>query len=61
MPTLHLQCSPGHQADPVQIAYRQIQQIGPNMSKGTKIGLIALAGVAVAITVVAVYIAENAH
>ena len=52
---------PDHTAAPVQIAYNNVQQMGPNMSKGTKITLIVLVGVAVVITVLAVNFAENAH
>jgi ribosome maturation factor RimP len=52
---------PDHTSAPVQIAYNNVQQMGPNMSNGTKIALIVLAGVAVAITVFAVWFAENVH
>jgi ribosome maturation factor RimP len=40
---------------PVQVAYNDVQQMGPNMSKGSKIALIVLAGVAVAGVVFAVW------
>ena len=46
---------PDHQAAPVQIAYNQTLQMGPNMSKGTKITIIVLVGVAVLVTVLAVW------
>jgi ribosome maturation factor RimP len=52
---------PDHTATPVQIAYNSVQQMGPNMSKGTKIALIVLAGVAVAVVIVAVWFAENVN
>ena len=52
---------PDHTTAPVQVAFNNVQQMGPNMSKGTKIALIVLAGVAVAITVFAVWFAENVH
>jgi ribosome maturation factor RimP len=52
---------PDHTAAPVQIAYNSVQQMGPNMSKGSKITLIVLAGVAVAITIVAVWFTENVN
>ena len=45
---------PDHTAAPIQIAYNNVQQMGPNMSKGSKIALIVVAGVAVAVIVVAV-------
>jgi preprotein translocase subunit SecF len=46
---------PVHTTAPVQIAYNQILQIGPNMSKGTKIAIVVLVGVAVVVTVLAVW------
>jgi ribosome maturation factor RimP len=52
---------PDHTAVPVQIAYNNVQQRGPNMSKGSKIALIVVAGVAVAVIVFAVWFAENVH
>ena len=52
---------PDHTAAPVQIAYNNVQQMGPNLSKGEWIVLGVLVGVAVVITVLAVYFAENAH
>ena len=52
---------PGHTSAPVQVAYNNVQQMGPNMSKGSKITLIVLAGVAVAVVVVAVWFAENVN
>jgi len=52
---------PDHQAAPVQIAYGQTQQMGPNMSKGEKITIIVLAGVAIAVTIFVVWFAENVH
>lgn len=52
---------PDHQSAPVEIAYNQTLQLGPNMSRGTKIGLIVLAGVVIVVVVVAVYFAENVH
>jgi hypothetical protein len=32
---------PDHQAAPVQIAYNDVRQLGPNLSTGAKIGIIA--------------------
>ena len=52
---------PDHTAAPIQIAYNNVQQMGPNMSKGSKIALIVVAGVAVAITVVVVVFAVYAN
>jgi len=52
---------PDHQAAPVQIAYGRTYQLGPNMSKGEKIAIIVLAGVAIAVTVIVVWFAENVH
>jgi len=52
---------PDHQAAPVQIAYDQTHQLGPNMSKGEKIFLIVLVGVAIVVTLFVVDFAENAH
>ena len=52
---------PHHTAAPIQIAYNDVQQMGPNMSKGSKIALIVLVGVAVAITVFAVWFAKTVH
>ncbi|MGO8737243.1 MAG: hypothetical protein ACLQVM_31135 [Terriglobia bacterium] len=52
---------PDHTAVPVQIAYNNVQQMGPNMSRGSWIALGVLVGVAVAITVVAVWFANNVH
>jgi ribosome maturation factor RimP len=46
---------PDHTTAPIQIAYNQILQIGPNMSKGTKIAIVVLVGVAVVVTVLAVW------
>ena len=46
---------PDHQAAPVQIAYNQTLQMGPNMSKGTKITIIVLVGVAIVVTVLAAW------
>ena len=46
---------PDHQAAPVQIAYNQTLQMGPNMSKGSWIALGVLA--AVAVVVIAFYVA----
>jgi len=52
---------PDHQAAAVQIAYGQTQQMGPNMSKGEKIAIVVLAGVAIAVTIFTVWFAENVH
>ena len=52
---------PDHTAAPVQIAYNSVQQMGPNMSKGSMIALIVVAGVAVTITVVVVVFAVYAN
>jgi len=52
---------PDHQAAPVQIAYGQTQQLGPNMSTGTKIAIIVLVGVAITVTIIAVWFSENVH
>ena len=45
---------PDHTTAPVQVAYNNVQQMGPNMSKGTKIALIVLAGVVVAAAIFAI-------
>jgi len=43
---------PDHQSQPVQIAYSDVQQVGPNLSKGAKITIIVVvAAVAVALAV----------
>jgi hypothetical protein len=43
---------PDHQSHPVQIAYSDVQQVGPNLSKGAKITIIVVvAAVAVALAV----------
>jgi ribosome maturation factor RimP len=47
---------PDHTAAPVQIAYNNVQQMGPNMSKGSKIALIVVAGVAVVGVVVLILV-----
>ena len=52
---------PDHTAGPVQVAYNNVQQMGPNMSKGSKIALIVLAGVGVAVIIFAVWFAANVH
>jgi ribosome maturation factor RimP len=52
---------PDHTTAPVQIAYNNVQQMGPNMSKGSKIAIVVLIGVAVVVTVIAVWFAENVH
>ena len=52
---------PDHTAAPVQVAYNNVQQMGPNMSKGSKIALIVLAGVGVAVIIFAVWFAANVH
>jgi ribosome maturation factor RimP len=46
---------PDHQATPVQIAYNQTLQMGPNMSKGEKITIIVLVGVAIVVAVLAAW------
>jgi hypothetical protein len=52
---------PDHTVAPVQVAYNNVQQMGPNMSKGTTIAIVVLIGVAVVVTVIAVWFAENVH
>ena len=52
---------PDHTTAPVQIAYNNVQQMGPNMSKGSKIALIVLVGAAVTVAVIAFWFAENVH
>jgi len=52
---------PDHQAAPVQIAYGQTPTMGPNMSQGEKIAIIVMAGVAIVVTVIVVWFAENVH
>jgi len=42
---------PDHTAAPVQIAYNNVQQMGPNMSRGSWIALGVLVGVAVVVIV----------
>ena len=43
---------PDHQSQPVQIAYGDVQEVGPNLSKGAKIAIIVVAAaVAVALGV----------
>ena len=49
---------PDHTAAPVQVAYNNVQQMGPNMSKGSKITLAVLAGVAVAVIVFAAILSQ---
>ena len=39
---------PDHTAAPVQIAYNNVQQMGPNMSKGAKIAIIVVVGIVAA-------------
>ena len=43
---------PDHTAAPVQIAYNNVQQMGPNMSKWSWIGIGMLAGIVVVVIVV---------
>ena len=50
---------PDHTAAPVQIAYNNVQQMGPNMSKGYWIGFAVAVGILVTITVVAVWFATR--
>ena len=45
---------PDHQSQPVQIAYSDVQQVGPNLSKGAKIGIIV--GAAAAAVVIGLWI-----
>ena len=52
---------PDHTAAPVRIAYNNVQRMGPNMSKGSKIALIVVAGVAVVVLILVVWFAENVH
>jgi len=49
---------PDHTAAPVQVAYDTVQQMGPNMSKGSWIAIGILAGVAVVVIVFAVIFSE---
>jgi len=42
---------PDHESQPVQIAYTDVQQVGPNLSKGAKIAIIVLAALAITVTV----------
>jgi ribosome maturation factor RimP len=50
---------PDHTAAPVQIAYNNVQQMGPNHSKGYWIGLAVVVGIVVTITVVVVWFATR--
>jgi ribosome maturation factor RimP len=50
---------PDHTAAPVQIAYNNVQQMGPNMSKGYWIGFAVAVGILVTITVVVVWFATR--
>ena len=51
---------PDHTTAPVQIAYNNVQQMGPNMSKASWIAIGALAAVAVVIIVwAALYYSNN--
>jgi len=43
---------PDHQVTPVQIAYNNVQQMGPNLSKESWIAISVLAGVAVVVIVI---------
>jgi len=52
---------PDHTAAPIQIAYNNVQQMGPNMSRGEWIAVGVFVGVAVAITVFVVVLEEKAH
>jgi hypothetical protein len=52
---------PDHTAAPMQIAYNNVQQMGPNMSRTSWIVIAVLVGVAVVVTVYVVDIAVNAH
>jgi len=42
---------PDQQSQPVQIAYSDVQQVGPNLSKGAKIAIIVLAVLAITVTI----------
>jgi hypothetical protein len=45
----------------VQVAYKNVQQMGPNMSKGSKIAIVVLIGVAMVVTVIAVWFPGNVY
>jgi hypothetical protein len=52
---------PDHTTAPVQVAYNNVQQMGPNMSKGSKIALwVTIAAVATLVIVVLAIRAEIA-
>ena len=50
---------PDKQATPVQIAYSGVVQLGPNLSKGAKIGIIIGVSAGVALTILWLYYAYN--
>jgi len=52
---------PDQATSPVQIAYSQTVQMGPNLSKASKIAIIALVAVAVVVAAIAIHFAENIH
>ena len=52
---------PDHTAAPIQIAYNNVQQMGPNMSRTSWIVIAVLVGVAVVVTVYAVVFAVYAN
>jgi len=50
----HFMMLPDTQTAPVRIAYSEVTAAGPNLSKGAKITIIALIGVAVTVAVIAI-------
>jgi len=50
---------PDHQSQPVQIAYSNVQEVGPNLSKGAKIAIIV--GAAAAAVVIGLLLMEAAQ
>jgi ribosome maturation factor RimP len=44
---------PDHQAVPVEIAYSQTLQMGPNLSKGAKIAIVVVVGLVIAAVIIA--------
>jgi hypothetical protein len=54
----HFTVLPDHQSATVQIAYSDITQLGPNLSRGKKIAIIAIAAAVIAIVIIAVSLAQ---
>jgi small nuclear ribonucleoprotein (snRNP)-like protein len=54
----HFTVLPDHQSAIVQIAYSDITQLGPNLSRGKKIAIIAIAAGVIAIVIIAVSLAQ---